>query len=156
MYSEVHHILCCVVYLRIVRSTTYWVTNNTTQYVVDITIRKQTTQHNMWWTSLYVNKQHNIICGGPHYKLCCLFTHSDVHHILCCVVCLCIVRSTTCCVVCLRIVMFTTYCVVLFHNIWWISLYVNKQHNTICGGPHYTYINNTIQYVVDLIVMSTT
>ena len=32
-----------------------------------ITIRKQTTQHNMWWTSLYVNKQHNTICGGHHY-----------------------------------------------------------------------------------------
>ena len=29
--------------------------------------RKQTTQHNMWWTSLYINKQHNTICGGPHY-----------------------------------------------------------------------------------------
>ena len=32
-----------------------------------LTIHKQTTQHNMWWTSLYVNKQHNTICGGPHY-----------------------------------------------------------------------------------------
>ena len=21
----------------------------------------------MWWTSLYINKQHNTICGGPHY-----------------------------------------------------------------------------------------
>ena len=28
---------------------------------------------------------------------------------------------------------------------WWTSLYINKQHNTICGGPHYT--NNTTQYV---------
>ena len=45
----------------------YTLTNNTTQYVVDITIRKQTTQHNMWWTSLYINKQHNTICGGHHY-----------------------------------------------------------------------------------------
>ena len=53
-------------------------TYNTTQYVVDLTIRKQTTQHNMWWTSqttqhnmwwtsLYINKQHNTICGGHHY-----------------------------------------------------------------------------------------
>ena len=48
--------------------TMWWnYTNNTTQYVVDITIHKQTTQHNMWWTSLYINKQHNTICGGPHY-----------------------------------------------------------------------------------------
>ena len=35
--------------------------NNTTQHYIN-------KQHNtMWWTSLYVNKQHNTICGGPHY-----------------------------------------------------------------------------------------
>jgi hypothetical protein len=38
---------------------------NTTQYVLDTTIRKQT-QHNMCWTPLYVNK-HNTICVRHHY-----------------------------------------------------------------------------------------
>ena len=39
--------------------------NNTTQYVLDTTIPKQT-QHNMCWTPLYPNK-HNTICVGRHY-----------------------------------------------------------------------------------------
>ena len=87
---------------------------------------------------LYVNKQHNTICGGhhvyvtnnhncggPHYSevhhilccKCCLFTYSDGHppHIvLCCLFTYSEVHHILCCVVCLRIVMSTTYCVVLF------------------------------------------
>jgi hypothetical protein len=38
---------------------------NTTQYVLDTTIPKQT-QHNMCWTPLYPNK-HNTICAGHPY-----------------------------------------------------------------------------------------
>ena len=63
----------------------------------------------MWWTSLYINKQHNTICGGHHY-------HNTTQY----VVDLTIRKQTT------------------QHNMWWTSLYVNKQHNTICGGHHYT------------------
>jgi hypothetical protein len=38
---------------------------NTTQYVLDATIHKQT-QHNMCWTPLYTNK-HSTICVEHHY-----------------------------------------------------------------------------------------
>ena len=69
-YSEVHHILCCVVYLRIV---------NKPPHIVDL---------------IRCNKQHHNIV------LCyVMFTYSEVHHILCCVVYLRIVMSTTYCVV---------------------------------------------------------
>jgi hypothetical protein len=49
---------------------------NTTQYVLDTTILKQT-QHNMCWTPPYSNK-HNTICVGHHHTQqvpCC-----DVHY----------------------------------------------------------------------------
>ena len=110
--------------------------------MVDLTIRKQTTQHNMWWTSLYVNKQHNTICGGRIVRsttivLCCLFTYSEVHHN-------CVVLDVYV-VITIRINQTTQ------HNMWWTSLYVNKQHNTICGGHHYT----STTYCVVLFVYTT-
>jgi hypothetical protein len=43
----------------------HYTQTNTTQYVLDTTIHKQT-QHNMCWTPLYTNK-HNTICVGHHY-----------------------------------------------------------------------------------------
>ena len=66
----------------------------------------------MWWTSLYVNKQHNTICGG-------LTIHKQTTQHNMWWTSLYVNKQTQ-------------------HNMWWTSLYINKQHNTICGGPHYT------------------
>ena len=43
----------------------HYVKTNTTQYVLETTMCKQT-QHNMCWRPLCVNK-HNTICVGDHY-----------------------------------------------------------------------------------------
>ena len=39
----------------------------------------------MWWTSLYINKQHNTICGGPHSNKLCGGPHykNKQHNTIC-------------------------------------------------------------------------
>jgi type II secretory pathway component PulJ len=76
---------------------------NTTQYVLDTTILKQT-QHNMCWTPQYSNK-HNTICAGHHYAQ----------------------TNTT------QYVLDTTILKQTQHNMCWTPLYSNKHNTICAG-----------------------
>jgi hypothetical protein len=97
VYSSVQYILCCaclcIVTLLYTKHNTicvvrYYTQTNTTQYVLDTTIHKQT-QHNMCWTLLYT--KHNTICVVHYYTQTnttqyVLYTtiHKQTQHNMCC------------------------------------------------------------------------